>query len=218
MSNPNNQRTNAKGKSKQRNLNSFFVPKYNSNDSASSSLSNPTPIIESTSGSNPSTSVVETLSSTSSNHTTNIDIIHDTRSTSSTVSAMVKEAEFTPIDGDEDVFIDLDPTEDQVFHDINEVEILSEEIELRVDPEGSFGCYRKGALWMPKESDEFHFVLSGETSPRKLYEHDVFVWLPHLLFGQGFKKLVCPECGTEDVAIKGYNDNPVARRIICEEK
>lgn len=73
---------------------------------------------------------------------------------------------------------------------------------------------------MNKEQDETAFAVLGETSPEYLYEPDVFMWLPHLLFGRGFKKVACPECGTKDIGIKGYNDEPFARKskFLLKEK
>ncbi|KAI8983661.1 hypothetical protein BDB01DRAFT_835291 [Pilobolus umbonatus] len=133
-----------------------------------------------------------------------------------------KHSTFVHID-DVEQAVDTDTIEADEFYDVAEADIMNEEMEMDLTAPCESARSKafdksKGVLWMPKEQDEVAFAISGNTCPDNLYEPDVFIWLPHLLFGRGFKKIACPECRSDKITIKGYNDEPFARRIICEEK
>ncbi|KAJ7195718.1 hypothetical protein B0H12DRAFT_1169101 [Mycena haematopus] len=73
-------------------------------------------------------------------------------------------------------------------------------------------CYKDGHFWVRPIDPVFalkHAAVSG-FSPRSLYLHPIFVWLPHFLPGRpDFFKC---ECGVS-LCLNGYNENPIARRV-----
>ena len=83
-------------------------------------------------------------------------------------------------------------------------------------------CYVQGQFWIHPPDPYFAMRKGvncpGGLSPDLLYHPPVFLWLPHLLDEkpylcplpgcQNFKKLTIP------LTIKGWNDNPIARRVV----
>jgi len=92
-------------------------------------------------------------------------------------------------------------------------ERLSKEIEASHMPK----CYQQNQFWI-RPDDAYFAMHKAEVSPDSLSPHllyipPVFVWLPHLLED---KTLKCqnPQCHQHPLTVKGWNDNPVARRVV----
>ena len=92
-------------------------------------------------------------------------------------------------------------------------ERLSNEIEDSRLPK----CYQQHQFWIYPH-DAYFAMRKAEMSPdglspHPLYMPSVFVWLPHLLEGTTLK---CqnPQCYKHPLTIKGWNDKPVARRVV----
>ncbi|KIK00182.1 hypothetical protein K443DRAFT_100888 [Laccaria amethystina LaAM-08-1] len=84
-------------------------------------------------------------------------------------------------------------------------------------------CYKQGQFWIHPRHPFFAMdkaaISAGGITPESLYFPDVFVWIPTLLNGDN--KLVCKDhkCirsggKNKELSIKGFNDNPIARRVI----
>jgi len=92
-------------------------------------------------------------------------------------------------------------------------ERLSREIEGKRMPK----CYQQHQFWMHPYDAYFAMhkaqVSADGLSPHLLYVPPVFVWLPHLLEDTTLK---CqnPQCHHHCLTVKGWNDNPVACRVM----
>ncbi|KAF9011458.1 hypothetical protein BDZ89DRAFT_1167536 [Hymenopellis radicata] len=73
-------------------------------------------------------------------------------------------------------------------------------------------CYKNGHFFDRPMHPVFalHHDATESFGPAKLYHRDIFVWLPHLLPKRP-ERFVCI-CG-KHLTLRGYNDNPVARRV-----
>ena len=83
-------------------------------------------------------------------------------------------------------------------------------------------CYVQGQFWIhpPDPYIAMHKAARspGGLCPDSLYHPSVFLWLPHLLDNTPY---LCPmpmcqnhQTSTAPLTIKGWNDNPIARRIV----
>ena len=95
-------------------------------------------------------------------------------------------------------------------------ERLSREIEGKRMPK----CYQQHQFWIHPHDAYFAMrraqVSADGLSPHPLYMPPVFVWLPHLLEGTTLK-CQSPQCHHHPLTVKGWNDNPVARRVVSLE-
>ena len=84
-------------------------------------------------------------------------------------------------------------------------------------------CYKQGQFWIHPRHPFFSMdkaaISAGGITPESLYFPDVFVWIPTLLNGDN--KLVCKDhkcvrsgVNSKELSIKGFNDNPIASRVI----
>ena len=80
-------------------------------------------------------------------------------------------------------------------------------------------CYKQGQFWI-RPPQPFFAMYNAEVSadgihPESLYYPEVFVWIPTVLSD---KPLFCKEPHCEQthrkLSVKGFNDNPIARRVI----
>jgi len=84
-------------------------------------------------------------------------------------------------------------------------------------------CYKQGQFWIHPRHPFFAMdkaaISAGGITPESLYFPDVFVWIPTLLNGNN--KLICKDhkCvrsgeKNKELSMKGFNDNPIARRVV----
>jgi hypothetical protein len=92
-------------------------------------------------------------------------------------------------------------------------ERLSREIEGKSLPK----CYQQHQFWIHPPDAYFAMrkaqVAPDGLSPHPLYMPSVFVWLPHLL-EKATLKCQNLQCHQHSLTVKGWNDNPVARRVV----
>jgi len=83
-------------------------------------------------------------------------------------------------------------------------------------------CYRSGQFWIYPQHPYFAMSKAEKIpdglNPTSLYHPSVFLWLPHLL---DTRPITCPNAKcrwhsdqAHPMTIKGWNDDPVARRVV----
>jgi len=97
---------------------------------------------------------------------------------------------------------------------------LKSQLRTEIETHGKPLCYMKGTFWVRPHDPYFAMTKSAQSvdglNPNTLYYPTVFVWLPHLL---DLSPLRCKnvECQQKNcvLTVKGWNDNPVARRVVA---
>ncbi|KAJ7664030.1 hypothetical protein DFH06DRAFT_1394036 [Mycena polygramma] len=84
-------------------------------------------------------------------------------------------------------------------------------------------CYKQGTFWIRPRDNWFILDTSDDTEdagsapdpfgPEGLYYPPVFIWLPTLLLPIDFK-ITCVFCEKKEMTDGGWNNNPVARRVV----
>ena len=94
---------------------------------------------------------------------------------------------------------------------------LKERLSREIEGRRMSKCYQQHQFWIYPYDAYFAMrkaqVSADGLSPHLLYVPPVFVWLPHLLEDTTLK---CqnPQCHQHRLTVKGWNDNPVARRVV----
>ena len=97
---------------------------------------------------------------------------------------------------------------------------LRETLSRQIKDRGKPVCYMEGHFWI-RPQDPYFAMLKAEKSPdglnpERLYHPRVFLWLPNLL-NDNLPKCPNTECAKYkkgDLSVKGWNDKPIARRVI----
>lgn len=73
--------------------------------------------------------------------------------------------------------------------------------------------YKNGTFWVSRRNPAFILHANDQVDHKSLYEPRVFLWFPHHIKDD----LKCPQCKV-NLKVKGFNDKPIARRIIDESE